>query len=616
MAAAPMRHRFEVDSLLAQILPDSCFSASSSKDQEHSAPWKARMHHHGGWRAGADDTEPFLQVDMERPRLLLKIGLQGQGGSDCWATSLKLDSSFDGQTWTTYGRTAERECIVFPGNMNDEGTMEHTLPAPLFCRFVRFRIISWFATSPGLRVELCARDVGVPVGIADGTLPTTALSASSQRNAVLGAGAARLGGPEAWQARDNDDKQFLDVDLGRLRMLGAILIQGRNTRNGQWIERFSLMTRWSDTADWSPVAGPDGTTSVFEGNSDKQSIVAHLLPLLVPTRYVRVIPLAWHDAISARIELIATDIGVPCGIASGAIPDAALTATSFFDDASTPSRARLGGKGAWIAKSERGQHLQVDLGEMVQVTGVVTQGCRSNFDYWIESFNLETSLDLKVWTPYKAPADIGAPSPALLTGLLPGNRDTDTPVCTVLLAPPVARAVRIRPVTTHRRHALRLELYTMPLGRPVGIERGEGVLTAPQLALSSVDQSNPDFARLNDTRGPGWVNPNQSPSEYLQVDLTRERRLTALLIQGCPAAWISRLHLTLSNDGNIWLPYTESLGLVASFSACTDEDSVLPIVLYTQPVARFIRIHPTLWHHWIAARVEFLEAVPGKQPRA
>jgi hypothetical protein len=33
------------------------------------------------------------------------------------------------------------------------------------------------------------------------------------------------------------------------------------------------------------------------------------------------------------------------------------------------------------------------------------------------------------------------------------------------------------------------------------VQRGEGVLTAPQLALSPNDQSNPDFARLNDARG-------------------------------------------------------------------------------------------------------------------
>jgi hypothetical protein len=61
----------------------------------------------------------------------------------------------------------------------------------------------------------------------DGSLPASALRASSQRNAVLGAAAARLGGTEAWQARDNDDKQYLDVDLGRPMLLSAVLIQVR-----------------------------------------------------------------------------------------------------------------------------------------------------------------------------------------------------------------------------------------------------------------------------------------------------------------------------------------------------------------------------------------------------
>jgi hypothetical protein len=81
-----------------------------------------------------------------------------------------------------------------------------------------------------------------------------------------------------------------------------------------------------------------------------------------------------------------------------------------------------------------------------------------------------TSLDLKTWTPYKAPSNIGMSSVAEQSGVFAGNRDTDSLAPTVLLAPPVARAVRMRPVTTHRRHAMRLEILVMPLGRAVGIE--------------------------------------------------------------------------------------------------------------------------------------------------
>jgi hypothetical protein len=145
--------------------------------------------------------------------------------------------------------------------------------------------------------------------------------------------------------------------------------QGRSTRNGQWIERFTLTTKWHDEAEWTPVLGPDGLVRatahsvlclldsaahclllvskspsahphyrffsqltdmhgqplVFQGNSDKQAVVAHCLPQLVFTRHVRLVPLAWHDAISARIELLAVDVGSPVGIAAGTIPDAAFT---------------------------------------------------------------------------------------------------------------------------------------------------------------------------------------------------------------------------------------------------------------------------------------------------
>ena len=82
--------------------------------------------------------------------------MQGQGGSDCWATAFKLDYSFDGVTWLLYGRTEERDGIVFPGNMNEESVIEHALPSPLFCRFVRFRIVAYYAGNKAMQcVRVC-----------------------------------------------------------------------------------------------------------------------------------------------------------------------------------------------------------------------------------------------------------------------------------------------------------------------------------------------------------------------------------------------------------------------------------------------------------------------------
>ncbi len=214
-----VRWRSEVDSLLVRSrglllswvqvneLPNSCFTASSSKDIAKLAPWNAKINSHSGWRGEPDEKDPYLQVhatvcllcrqiDMQKARLLLKVNrtcietckhwslttqifIQGQGGSDCWVTALKLLISLDGVSWQTYGASADRSALVFPGNMDSESVVEHALPVPVVTRFVRFCPMACHtcthadavlntehAATAGLRVELCARDLGAPIGIA------------------------------------------------------------------------------------------------------------------------------------------------------------------------------------------------------------------------------------------------------------------------------------------------------------------------------------------------------------------------------------------------------------------------------------------------------------------
>ena len=195
--------------------------------------------------------------------------MQGQGGSDCWITAFKLQTSFDGKSWLDYGRTDAREAIIFPGNTDDEAVLEHTLPHPVFARFIRICVKSSFAgLNPSLRThdqfpQVCASS-SVPVlwvsppaclwsvppalpmsflisnhphpspihattwaSCQDGALKPAALSCSSQRNATLGAACGRLGHASAWQARDNDPEQFLEVDIGEPALLSGVLLQVR-----------------------------------------------------------------------------------------------------------------------------------------------------------------------------------------------------------------------------------------------------------------------------------------------------------------------------------------------------------------------------------------------------
>ena len=69
-----------------------------------------------------------------------------------------------------------------------------------------------------------------------------------------------------------------------------------------------------------------------------------------------------------------------------------------------PERARLNthtGSGDWAAKENNdSQWLQIDFGELVPVTKVVTRG-KQDADHWVIQFSLSYSLDGRHFAEYK-----------------------------------------------------------------------------------------------------------------------------------------------------------------------------------------------------------------------
>ena len=98
---------------------------------------------------------------------------------------------------------------------------------------------------------------------------------------------------------------------------------------------------------------------------------------------------------------------LPLGVENGHVPDGAFSASSSYSAKNGPARSRLNvhsdskGYGAWSAKANDGkQWLQIDFGELVQVTKVATQG-RQDSDQWVTKYTLSYSLDGMHWAEYK-----------------------------------------------------------------------------------------------------------------------------------------------------------------------------------------------------------------------
>jgi hypothetical protein len=93
-------------------------------------------------------------------------------------------------------------------------------------------------------------------------------------------------------------------------------------------------------------------------------------------------------------------------MASGKIPDDAITASSTYDNRHKPGYARLtrvGKSCCWTPTNAGrvGSWLQVDLGQLTTVTGIATQGTCYNHIEWAKSYSVSYSNEPNSLTPYE-----------------------------------------------------------------------------------------------------------------------------------------------------------------------------------------------------------------------
>ncbi|XP_043958126.1 retinoschisin 1a isoform X1 [Gambusia affinis] len=119
-----------------------------------------------------------------------------------------------------------------------------------------------------------------------------------------------------------------------------------------------------------------------------------------------------------------------------------------------PSKARLNGQGfgcAWLSKfQDNSQWLQIDLKEVMVVSGILSQG-RCDADEWVTKYSVQYRTDEKLnWIYYKDQTGNNR--------VFYGNSDRSSSVQNLLRPPIVARYIRVLPLGWHTRIALRLEL--------------------------------------------------------------------------------------------------------------------------------------------------------------
>ncbi|XP_066275437.1 uncharacterized protein [Branchiostoma lanceolatum] len=143
------------------------------------------------------------------------------------------------------------------------------------------------------------------------SVKTAAITASSEWPGNHGATNALLDFKEAsgragsWAAGANDGNQWLLFDLGQRSTVGVIRTQGRQGLYDQWVTSYSI-SYGNSSGDEMDYKDTNGDTIVFTGNSDRNSLVTHVLgdyngPF--HARYVKFHPVTWYGHISMRADI-------------------------------------------------------------------------------------------------------------------------------------------------------------------------------------------------------------------------------------------------------------------------------------------------------------------------
>ena len=93
---------------------DSKITASTVQSTPNTPAKNGRLNYTSGssWCAGTNDTNPYLQIDLQSLHIICAVSTQGNFHADQWVTTYTLQVSTDGSTWTDYKEGGQLKVVV------------------------------------------------------------------------------------------------------------------------------------------------------------------------------------------------------------------------------------------------------------------------------------------------------------------------------------------------------------------------------------------------------------------------------------------------------------------------------------------------------------------------
>ncbi|XP_036211592.1 lactadherin isoform X3 [Myotis myotis] len=286
------------------------------------APELARLHRSGivnAWTASNYDRKPWIQVNLLRRMQVSGVVTQGasRAGRAEYVKVFKVAYSFDGKKFKFIQDDGNSGDKIFMGNVDNNGLKVNMFDVPQELQYVRLMPVGCHRSCT-LRFELLGCEVNAgcdePLGMKDRTIPDKQITASSiYRTWGLSSFSwyphyARLdqqGKFNAWTAEKNSASEWLQIDLGSQKQVTGIITQGaRDFGTIQYVAAYKV-AHSNDGLKWTEYKDPGAEGSkIFPGNFDNNSHKRNMFETPFMARFVRVLPVAWHNRITLRVELL------------------------------------------------------------------------------------------------------------------------------------------------------------------------------------------------------------------------------------------------------------------------------------------------------------------------
>ncbi|XP_061647973.1 coagulation factor V isoform X2 [Phyllopteryx taeniolatus] len=303
-----------------------------------------------------------------------------------------------------------------------------------------------------------------PLGLQSGSVKDEQITANNTRG-YWEPHLARLNNKGKYNAWSTDQSNsFIQLDFLRPVVISQVATQGaKQLFQYQFVTNYSISYS-NDRRRWVLYKGDSiYPIKVFPGNREAYVTKTNTFSPPVIARFIRLHPVHWYNMATVRMEYYGCELdgcSVPLGMENGLIEDRRVTASSvnsnWYFGPWSPSFARLNKQGAvnaWQARyRDMKQWLQVELADVMKITGIITQGAKSlGKEMYVTSYTLKYSDNGIHWHDYTEDDDRPAK-------IFFGNTDNNEHVKNFIYPPIFSRFVRIVPRTWTASITLRVEL--------------------------------------------------------------------------------------------------------------------------------------------------------------